>query len=103
MGGMFLGTTAWVERWRRALSPKPLRGGVPARRKLGWRRSLEEVAEAVALRLAGLAIFPGGISRNALASGSGAADKTEPRASALQLIEVPERFATPRLASNRGS
>lgn len=47
VGGMFLGTTEWVERWRRRLAAEPLREGVPAHRNLAWRPSLEEVAEAV--------------------------------------------------------
>ncbi len=39
---------------------------------------------------------PDGISRNALASGSRLSSTSEPGASALRLIELAGRFATPQ-------
>jgi REP element-mobilizing transposase RayT len=47
VGGMFLGSGEWVDRWRRRLSEEPVREGVPAQRQLAWRPSLEEVVAAV--------------------------------------------------------
>ncbi len=47
VGGMFLGSGAWVDRWRRRLALKPLREGVPAHRQLAWRPTLADVVAAV--------------------------------------------------------
>ena len=47
VGGMFLGSTEWVDRWRRRLAAEPLREDVPLQRELAWRPTLEDVAGTV--------------------------------------------------------
>ncbi len=47
VGGMFLGRSEWVDRWRRRLAEEPIRQGVPAQRQLAWRPTLDEVVAAV--------------------------------------------------------
>jgi len=47
VGGMFLGSGAWVDRWRRRLALEPLRKGVPAHRQLAWRPALADIVAAV--------------------------------------------------------
>lgn len=37
VGGMFLGSDAWVARWRRRLAEEPVRATVPVQRELAWR------------------------------------------------------------------
>ncbi len=48
VGGMFLGSAAWIDRWRRRLAAEPLREDVPAQRRLAWRPALEDIATVVA-------------------------------------------------------
>jgi hypothetical protein len=47
VGGMFLGRSEWIDRWRRRLAEEPIRQGVPAQRQLAWRPTLDEVVAAV--------------------------------------------------------
>jgi len=47
VGGQFLGSGEWVDRWRRRLTEEPIRQGVSARRHLAWRPTLERVVAAV--------------------------------------------------------
>jgi len=47
VGGMFLGSGEWVDRWRRRLALEPLREGVPAHRQLAWRPPLADIVAAV--------------------------------------------------------
>jgi chromosomal replication initiation ATPase DnaA len=47
VGGVFLGASDWVDRWRRRLSEEPARGAVPAVRQLAWRPTLEDVVAEV--------------------------------------------------------
>jgi hypothetical protein len=54
LGGMFLGSGEWVDRWRRRLSAEPVREGVPAQRELAWRPRLEEVAAACSIGTTGI-------------------------------------------------
>jgi len=45
--GMFPGSAAWVDRWRRRLAEEPAREGVPAQRQLAWRPTLDDVVAMV--------------------------------------------------------
>jgi REP element-mobilizing transposase RayT len=45
VGGMFLGSSPWIE--RRRLAEEPVRQDVPAQRQLAWRPSIEHVVAAV--------------------------------------------------------
>ena len=47
VGGMFLGSIEWVESWRRHLAAEPVQEGVPARRELAWRPTLQDVSKVV--------------------------------------------------------
>ncbi|MBN2580614.1 MAG: transposase [Pirellulales bacterium] len=47
VGGMFLGTTAWVNAWRRRLARTPIRKSVPSQKRLAWRPKLEDVIAVV--------------------------------------------------------
>jgi hypothetical protein len=47
VGGMFLGTNHWVDRWRRHLSEEPPRDGVPVHRRLAWRPTLHDIVAVV--------------------------------------------------------
>ncbi|NLX97274.1 MAG: hypothetical protein GXY83_13955 [Rhodopirellula sp.] len=47
VGGMFLGSREWVERWRRLMAAEPVREGVPAQRQLAWRPTVADVVETV--------------------------------------------------------
>jgi REP element-mobilizing transposase RayT len=48
VGGMFLGSSAWVEWWRGRLAEEPVEKEVPLRRQLAWRPGVEDVIRAVA-------------------------------------------------------
>lgn len=48
VGGMFLGSAAWIDWWRRRLAAEPVREDVPAQRRLVWRPALEDIVQAVA-------------------------------------------------------
>jgi len=47
VGGMFLGSGEWVQRWRRRLADEPVRDGVPAGKQLAWRPTLDDVVATV--------------------------------------------------------
>ena len=47
VGGMFLGSEEWVTQWRRRLAEEPVCDGVPARKQLAWRPTLEDVVATV--------------------------------------------------------
>jgi len=47
VGGVFLGSGAWVDRWRRRLAQEPVREGVPAHRQLAWRPTVADVVAGV--------------------------------------------------------
>ncbi len=47
VSGMFLGSAAWVDRWRRRLAEEPARDAVPAQRQLAWRPILDDVVAMV--------------------------------------------------------
>jgi hypothetical protein len=47
IGGMFLGSDPWIDRWRRRLAREPVRSGVPKQRQLAWRPTLEHVVDVV--------------------------------------------------------
>jgi putative transposase len=47
VGGMFLGTSGWVERWRRRLAGQASVPAIPTQRQLAWRPTLEDVVQAV--------------------------------------------------------
>jgi len=47
VGGMFLGSGEWVERWRRRLAEEPVRNGLPARNQLAWRPTLDDLVATV--------------------------------------------------------
>jgi putative transposase len=48
VGGMFLGSSAWIEWWRRDLAREPARKAVPLQRQLAWRPGVDDVIAAVA-------------------------------------------------------
>ena len=47
VGGVFLGTSGWVEKWRRWLAEQPSAPAIPAQRQLAWRPTLDHVVQAV--------------------------------------------------------
>jgi REP element-mobilizing transposase RayT len=47
VAGLLLGSTVWVEQWRRRLAGQPRVAAIPAQRELAWRPTLDDVVEAV--------------------------------------------------------
>ena len=47
VGGVFIGTTAWVEAMRKRLTQEPEDGNVPLRKRLAWRPSATEIVQVV--------------------------------------------------------
>jgi hypothetical protein len=47
VGGMFLGSSAWIEGWRRRLAEEPVERDVPRKQQLAWRPGIEDVLKAV--------------------------------------------------------
>jgi putative transposase len=47
VGGMFLGTIAWVDAWRRRLAKEPPSKDVPSRKRLAWRPTPDDIVTAV--------------------------------------------------------
>ncbi len=47
VGGMFLGSGAWIEGWRRRLTEEPVESDVPRKQQLAWGPGIEDVLKAV--------------------------------------------------------
>lgn len=47
VGGMFLGSSAWIDAWRRRLAEGPAEKDVPLKHQLAWRPGMEDVIKAV--------------------------------------------------------
>ena len=46
VGGMFLGSSAWIEGWRRRLAEEPVARDVPRKQQPAWRPGIEDVRQA---------------------------------------------------------
>ncbi len=47
VGGMLLGSSAWIEGWRRRLAEEPVERDMPLKQQRAWRPGIEDVLKAV--------------------------------------------------------